>query len=70
MTPSLSEERIWSWKGPAPRVARLAVLRPNFRNLAVFQPGWPYDFWVGRLAFLAVFENLVPCVWVSPCVVN
>jgi len=30
------------------RVARLAVLQPNFSNLAVFQVGWPYDYWVGH----------------------
>jgi len=54
------------------RFDRLAVSRPNVGNLAVFQAGWPLDFWVGRLAFfgrflkvvwtklflLAVFENM------------
>jgi len=34
--------------GSGLRVARLAVLRPNFGNLAVFQAGWPYDFGFGR----------------------
>jgi len=33
------------------RVTRSVVLRPNFGNLAVFQAGSSYDFWVGRLAF-------------------
>lgn len=30
------------------KFARLAVLRPNFGNLAIFQVGWPYNFWIGR----------------------
>ena len=33
------------------KVARLAVLYPNIGNLAVFQIGWPYDFWVDPLAW-------------------
>jgi len=41
------------------RVARLAILRPNFSNLAVFQVGWPYDFWVGRLDFFGRFLKVV-----------
>jgi len=54
------------------RVARLAVLRPNFGNLAVLQVFWAHDYLVGRLAIfglfcrsfgrkfflLAVFENM------------
>jgi len=39
------------------RVAGLAVFRPNFENLAVFQVGWPYNFWVGQLAFFGRFLN-------------
>jgi len=34
---------------------RWAVLWPNLQNLAVFQFGWPYNFWVGRLVLLALF---------------
>jgi len=28
-------------------------------NLAVFQVDWPYDFWVGRLAFFGRFLKVV-----------
>jgi len=33
---------------------------PNFRDLAVFQIGWPYDFWVGGLFF---FGRILKVVW-------
>jgi len=40
------------------RFARLAVLQSNFLNFAIFQVGWPYDFWVGHLAFFGRFLRL------------
>jgi len=42
-----------TWTTQRSRVARLAVLRPNLGNLAVFQVGWPFGFFGrfhGRLA--------------------
>ena len=54
-----------TWTTQRSRVARLAVLRPNLGNLAVFQVGWPFGFFwpfsrsFGRKCFLlAVFENM------------
>ena len=41
----------------AGRVARFAVLWPNFRNLAVFQVGWPQDCLVGLWLFWPFFEG-------------
>jgi len=29
-----------------PRVSRLAFFRPNFRNLALFEAGWPKKFYL------------------------
>jgi len=40
------------------RVARLAVLRPNFRNLDVFQVGWPHDFGLA-ICFFGLFLKVV-----------
>ena len=43
-----------------PRVTRLAILRPNLRKFhTVFQVGWPYNFWVGCLAFFGRFLKVV-----------
>ena len=44
------------------RVARLAVLRPSFKNLAVFEVSWPYDFPVGRCCFFGRFHG---CIFVA-----
>jgi len=40
-----SDQRCRTCRAVRVRVARLAVLRPNLLNLAVFQVGWPYDIW-------------------------
>jgi len=39
------------------RVARLAFMRPNFRNLALFQVGWPTNF-------VWLFSGLILTLWV------
>jgi len=44
------------------RGTRLA-LTVRVARLAVFQVGCPYDFWVVRLAFLAVFKVVWPKIF-------
>ena len=39
----------------------------KFHNLDVFQVGWPNDFWVGGLAFLAVLTIVWPKIFSVGC---
>jgi len=47
---------LWLYQG-----CQIGHFAAKFLKFAVFQVGWSYDFWVGRLAFFGRFAENIFC---------